>query len=183
MLSVEAHGSELVIATGNGIGGHQPGGGGLGRGRRPRCATSPCAPRRSMTCSSSSPAAHIEHTNIRGGLRHDARHRNRGACLDRDEPIRARPAGFVHDLTSIAGRALRAVPRDLAAVIPPVFISLFFFVVNIGHAQTSSRPGIPGVRTTRHSRWPPRSFSVSPAYPAHTALVARHPDRYSIGCS
>jgi ABC-2 type transport system permease protein len=43
----------------------------------------------------------------------------------------ARPAGFVHDLASIAGRALRAVPRDPAAVIPPVFIALFFFIVNI----------------------------------------------------
>lgn len=48
-----------------------------------------------------------------------------------DEVIRARPAGFLHDLTSIAGRALRAVPRDLTVVIPPVFISLFFFVVNV----------------------------------------------------
>lgn len=47
------------------------------------------------------------------------------------EVIKARPAGFWHDLTSIAGRALRAVPRDPAAVIPPVFIALFFFVVNI----------------------------------------------------
>jgi ABC-2 type transport system permease protein len=45
--------------------------------------------------------------------------------------IGARPAGFVHDLTSIAGRALRAVPRDLAVVMPPVFISLFFFIVNV----------------------------------------------------
>ncbi len=48
-----------------------------------------------------------------------------------DADIRARPAGFIHDLVSIAGRALRAVPRDLEAVIPPVFIALFFFVVNI----------------------------------------------------
>jgi len=47
------------------------------------------------------------------------------------ELIRARPAGFLQDLASIAGRALRAVPRDLALVIPPVFIALFFFVVNI----------------------------------------------------
>ena len=47
------------------------------------------------------------------------------------ETIRARPAGFVHDLTSIAGRALRAVPRDPAVVMPPIFISLFFFVVNV----------------------------------------------------
>ena len=27
--------------------------------------------------------------------------------------IRARPTGFVHDVVTIAGRALRAVPRDL----------------------------------------------------------------------
>src|SRR5258707_5838182 len=47
------------------------------------------------------------------------------------EMIQARPAGFGHDLATIAGRALRAVPRDPAAVIPPVFIALFFFIVNI----------------------------------------------------
>ncbi len=47
------------------------------------------------------------------------------------EALRARPAGFVHDVATIAGRALRGVPRDLPAVVPPVFIALFFFVVNI----------------------------------------------------
>lgn len=45
--------------------------------------------------------------------------------------LRARPAGFVHDTSAIASRALRAVPRDLQAVFPPVFIALFFFVVNV----------------------------------------------------
>jgi ABC-2 type transport system permease protein len=57
--------------------------------------------------------------------------------------LRARPAGFVHDTTSVAGRALRAVPRDLAAVIPPVFIALFFFLVNIATLKrlTGSIPG------------------------------------------
>jgi ABC-2 type transport system permease protein len=45
--------------------------------------------------------------------------------------VKARPTGFVHDVTTIAGRALRAVPRDLEAVIPPVFIAIFFFVVNV----------------------------------------------------
>jgi ABC-2 type transport system permease protein len=45
--------------------------------------------------------------------------------------IRAQPAGFVHDLTSIAGRALRAVPRDVETIMPPIFIALFFFIVNI----------------------------------------------------
>jgi ABC-2 type transport system permease protein len=47
------------------------------------------------------------------------------------DALRARPAGFVHDLRSVAGRALRAVPRDVEAVVPPVFIALFFFIVNI----------------------------------------------------
>jgi hypothetical protein len=33
--------------------------------------------------------------------------------------IQARPAGLGHDLATIVGRALRAVPRDPAGVIPP----------------------------------------------------------------
>ena len=48
------------------------------------------------------------------------------------ETPRARPAGFVTDTLSIAGRALRAVPREPESVIPPIFIALFFFLVNIG---------------------------------------------------
>jgi ABC-2 type transport system permease protein len=57
--------------------------------------------------------------------------------------IRARPAGFLRDLSAIAGRALRAVPRDPAAVIPPVFIALFFFIVNIATLKrlTGTHPG------------------------------------------
>jgi ABC-2 type transport system permease protein len=59
------------------------------------------------------------------------------------EEIRARPAGFLHDLAAIAGRALRAVPRDPAAVIPPVFIAVFFFIVNIATLKklTGHHPG------------------------------------------
>lgn len=45
--------------------------------------------------------------------------------------IRARRTGFGHDVATMAGRALRAVPRDLAAVVPPVFIAIFFFLVNV----------------------------------------------------
>jgi ABC-2 type transport system permease protein len=60
-----------------------------------------------------------------------------------DGRIRARPAGFLHDLGSIAGRALRAVPRDIMVVIPPIFIALFFFIVNIATLKkvTASIPG------------------------------------------
>jgi ABC-2 type transport system permease protein len=60
-----------------------------------------------------------------------------------DDVLRARPAGFVHDVSSIAGRALRAVPRDLEGVMPPIFIALFFFIVNV--ATLSKLTGqIPG---------------------------------------
>jgi len=58
--------------------------------------------------------------------------------------IEARPAGFAADTASIAGRALRAVPRDLEAVIPPIFISLFFFLVNIGTLSNLTESQIPG---------------------------------------
>ncbi|HYZ98565.1 MAG TPA: ABC transporter permease [Acidimicrobiales bacterium] len=57
--------------------------------------------------------------------------------------IRARPAGTLHDIASIAGRALRAVPRDVEAVIPPIFIALFFYVVNIGTLQDLTEANIP----------------------------------------
>jgi ABC-2 type transport system permease protein len=49
--------------------------------------------------------------------------------------IQARPAPALRDVASIAGRALRAVPRELESVIPPIFIAVFFFVINIGTLQ------------------------------------------------
>lgn len=69
--------------------------------------------------------------------------------LDTSAPLdltaaRPRPAGFLHDVASIAGRALRAVPRDLEAVVPPVFIAIFFFVVNIGTLQDLTEANITG---------------------------------------
>jgi ABC-2 type transport system permease protein len=44
----------------------------------------------------------------------------------------ARPAGFLSDLVSVAGRALRAVTREPEAVIPALIIPIFFFAVNVG---------------------------------------------------
>jgi ABC-2 type transport system permease protein len=57
--------------------------------------------------------------------------------------IQAHPASPLRDVVSIAGRALRAVPREPEAIIPPVFIALFFFVVNIATLKklTGSHPG------------------------------------------
>ena len=65
--------------------------------------------------------------------------------------------------TVVAGRALRAVPRDLESVIPPVFIALFFFLVNVGTLQTAHRAATSPASTSRRSRCRPRSCSASPA--------------------
>ncbi len=43
----------------------------------------------------------------------------------------ARPSGHLRDTLTVAGRAFRAVSRDLDVVLPPVFIAIFFFVVNV----------------------------------------------------
>jgi ABC-2 type transport system permease protein len=58
--------------------------------------------------------------------------------------IQARPARAVRDVVSIAGRALRAVPREIETVIPPIFIALFFFVINIGTLQRLTENHIKG---------------------------------------
>jgi len=58
--------------------------------------------------------------------------------------VRARPAGALHDVVSIARRALRAVPRDLEAILPPVFIAFFFFIVNIGTLENLTQNNIAG---------------------------------------
>jgi ABC-2 type transport system permease protein len=60
------------------------------------------------------------------------------------DAVRARPAPAVIDVLSIAGRALRAVPRELETVIPPIFIALFFFIVNIGTLQRLTESHIKG---------------------------------------
>lgn len=57
------------------------------------------------------------------------------------DSLTARPAGFLRDTATIAGRALRAVPRDLEAVVPPVFIAVFFFVVNVATFKQSAGAG------------------------------------------
>jgi ABC-2 type transport system permease protein len=56
--------------------------------------------------------------------------------------IRARPPGFAADLVSVAGRALRSIPREPAEMIPALMIPLFFFVVNVGALQDFSEQGI-----------------------------------------
>jgi ABC-2 type transport system permease protein len=57
--------------------------------------------------------------------------------------IEAKPAGFLRDVVTIAGRAIRALPREPEAVIPALIIPLFFFLVNTGSlSKVSSFTGI-----------------------------------------
>lgn len=58
--------------------------------------------------------------------------------------VRARPAPAVRDVASLAGRALRRLPREPETVLPPIFIALFFFVVNIGTLQHLTQSNIKG---------------------------------------
>ena len=61
----------------------------------------------------------------------------------RDDHIGARPAGFLRDLFSVAGRALRAIPREPEALIPALIVPIFFFVVNVGSlADISTFAGV-----------------------------------------
>lgn len=53
--------------------------------------------------------------------------------------IEPRRAGFARDLISVATRALRAIPREPAAVIPALIIPIFFFVVNVGALEPSAQ--------------------------------------------
>jgi ABC-2 type transport system permease protein len=59
--------------------------------------------------------------------------------------IRPRPTSGVHDILTIAGRALRAIPREPEAVIPALIVPVFFFIVNIGAlekvAEMQATPG------------------------------------------
>jgi ABC-2 type transport system permease protein len=58
--------------------------------------------------------------------------------------IRARPSGFAADLLSVAGRAVRSIPREPAELIPALTVPIFFFVVNVGSLQAFSEQNIPG---------------------------------------
>lgn len=49
--------------------------------------------------------------------------------------IVARKANALHDVMTVAGRAVRAIPREPEAVIPALIVPVFFFVVNVGALQ------------------------------------------------
>lgn len=55
--------------------------------------------------------------------------------------IRAREAGFVRDVATVAGRALRGIPRDPESVIPALIVGVFFYAVNVGSLQKVAERG------------------------------------------
>jgi ABC-2 type transport system permease protein len=55
------------------------------------------------------------------------------------EPITARESGFLRDVRSVAGRALRQIPREPASVLPAVLIPAFFYTVNLGALENLAR--------------------------------------------
>lgn len=46
--------------------------------------------------------------------------------------VRARQTSFVRDVSSVAARALRLIPRDVEGVLPALIVPVFFFAVNLG---------------------------------------------------
>jgi ABC-2 type transport system permease protein len=50
---------------------------------------------------------------------------------------------MLRDISSIAGRSLRTIPREIETVIPAVFIASFFYLVNIATLETVTE-SIPG---------------------------------------
>ena len=46
--------------------------------------------------------------------------------------VRARRAGFLADLITVAGRAVRSIPREPEAIIPALVVPVFFYIVNVG---------------------------------------------------
>jgi ABC-2 type transport system permease protein len=57
--------------------------------------------------------------------------------------LRRRPAGLLRDISTVAGRALRAIPREAENILPSIVMAMFFFLVNIGTLDelTSQIPG------------------------------------------
>jgi ABC-2 type transport system permease protein len=54
--------------------------------------------------------------------------------------LRPRPAGLLRDISTVAGRALRAIPREAENILPSIFIAMFFFLGHHRHARRADEP-------------------------------------------
>jgi ABC-2 type transport system permease protein len=55
--------------------------------------------------------------------------------------IGARRAGFLADVATVAGRALRQIPREPETMIPSLIVPVFFFAVNVGALERLAERG------------------------------------------
>jgi ABC-2 type transport system permease protein len=64
--------------------------------------------------------------------------------LTNQPEILAKYSGFHRDVMSVAGRAMRSIPRDPEAIVPALVFPVFFFFVTIGALQSliEQAPGI-----------------------------------------
>lgn len=67
---------------------------------------------------------------------------NAEALADRPQASRG---GFVSDLVTLGGRAVKLMRRDLESVLPALVIPVFFFVVNVGSLQDQTERAFPGL--------------------------------------
>ena len=68
-------------------------------------------------------------------------------------PIRARKAGFLRDLLSVARRAVRSISRDMETLIPALLIPSVYVCRYRGRLaglrRKHPRPGLPGLFSFR----------------------------------
>jgi ABC-2 type transport system permease protein len=55
--------------------------------------------------------------------------------------ITARHAGFLTDMSTVARRAIRSLPREPEAIIPAIIVPVFFFFVNVGSLEKLAEQG------------------------------------------
>lgn len=56
-----------------------------------------------------------------------------------DATHRGRPVGFARHLTSVAGRAIRRIPREPESVLPAIVVPVFFYAVNLGALEKAAQ--------------------------------------------
>lgn len=64
--------------------------------------------------------------------------------VGRESRSGARPAGFLRDVLTVAGRGLRSIPRDFEAVVPAIVVPVFLFAVIVGSLEETTNIITPG---------------------------------------
>jgi ABC-2 type transport system permease protein len=90
--------------------------------------------------------------------------------------VKPRPAGFVRDMVSIAGRALRAIPREPEYLAPALFVPVFFYFINVGALENVAKES--GVENFRAFQLPVAIIFAVTGISRASALVNDIKDGY-----